>query len=59
VNVGVQVGDLQRYLDGLLAVGEDEDYGPNGLQIEGRTMVHKIISGVTAGRAPIDIDNPA
>jgi putative NIF3 family GTP cyclohydrolase 1 type 2 len=54
VSVGVQVGELQHYLDGLLAVGDFEDYGPNGLQVEGRATVRKIVSGVTASRALID-----
>lgn len=54
MNVGVPVGDLQQYLDGLLAVGDFEDYGPNGLQVEGRPTVRRIVSGVTASRALID-----
>jgi dinuclear metal center YbgI/SA1388 family protein len=54
VSVGVQVGELQHYLDGLLAVGDFKDYGPNGLQVEGRATVRRIVSGVTASRALID-----
>jgi len=54
VNVGVPVVDLQQYLNGLLAVGDYKDYGPNGLQVEGRPTVRTIVSGVTASRALID-----
>ena len=56
---GVQVGDMQRLLDDLLAVGDYKDYGPNGLQVQGRATVRKIVSGVTASRVPIGIDKPA
>lgn len=31
-----------------------QDYGPNGLQVEGRREVGKLVSGVTANRAFID-----
>ena len=31
-----------------------KDYGPNGLQVEGRPQVRKLVSGVTASRALID-----
>lgn len=31
-----------------------KDYGPNGLQVEGRPRVGKLVSGVTASRALID-----
>ena len=31
-----------------------KDYGPNGLQVEGKTEVHKLVSGVTASLALID-----
>lgn len=37
----------------LLAPERFKDYGPNGLQVEGRTQVRKIVSGVTASRALI------
>jgi dinuclear metal center YbgI/SA1388 family protein len=30
------------------------DYGPNGLQVEGKTQIRKIVSGVTASRALIE-----
>ncbi|TAN10140.1 MAG: Nif3-like dinuclear metal center hexameric protein [Burkholderiaceae bacterium] len=31
-----------------------QDYGPNGLQVEGRRAIGKLVSGVTASRAFID-----
>lgn len=40
--------------DNLLQPGNFKDYGPNGLQVEGRTEVARIVSGVTASRALIE-----
>ena len=45
---------LLTALDAELQPERFKDYGPNGLQVEGRTEVHKIVSGVTASRALID-----
>ena len=39
--------DLESYLNTLLAVDRFKDYGPNGLQVEGRAEVRRIVSGVT------------
>ena len=44
---------LQRF-DALLDPVRFRDYGPNGLQVEGRTTVRRIVSGVTASRALIE-----
>ena len=38
----------------LLQPERFKDYGPNGLQVEGRAQVQHIVSGVTASRALID-----
>ncbi|MDP9916418.1 dinuclear metal center YbgI/SA1388 family protein [Variovorax boronicumulans] len=46
--------ELLHAFDLLLAPGRFKDYGPNGLQVEGRTVVRKIVSGVTASRALIE-----
>ena len=46
--------ELQHAFDLLLAPERFKDYGPNGLQVEGRTTVRKIVSGVTASRALIE-----
>ena len=50
----VQVVELTRYLADLLAVDRFKDYGPNGLQVEGRNTIKRIVTGVTASRALID-----
>jgi len=46
--------EIESYLHTLLDVGRFRDYGPNGLQVEGRTEVRRIVSGVTASRALIE-----
>ena len=46
--------DLARAFDELLQPGRFRDYGPNGLQVEGREQVRRIVSGVTASRALIE-----
>ena len=46
--------ELDSYLATLLEVGRFRDYGPNGLQVEGKPEVCKIVSGVTASLALID-----
>lgn len=46
--------ELKSYLDGLLRVNEISDYCPNGLQVEGKDKIEKIVTGVTASQALID-----
>lgn len=46
--------ELTGYLDGLLNVSAFDDYAPNGLQVEGRVEVERLIGGVTASQALID-----
>jgi len=46
--------DLVSHLDGLLEAPRFKDYGPNGLQVEGRRSIRKVVSGVTASLALID-----
>ena len=46
--------ELLRAFDGLLGPERFKDYGPNGLQVEGRETVSRIVSGVTASRALIE-----
>jgi len=46
--------EIELHLATLLAVDGFEDYGPNGLQVEGRPEVTRLVSGVTASRALID-----
>lgn len=45
---------LADAFDALLEPGRFKDYGPNGLQVEGRAQVRRIVSGVTASRALIE-----
>ena len=45
---------LLQAFDALLQPARFKDYGPNGLQVEGRAQVRKIVSGVTASRALIE-----
>jgi dinuclear metal center YbgI/SA1388 family protein len=46
--------EIDGYLAALLGVDRFKDYGPNGLQIEGRSEVVRLVSGVTASLALID-----
>ena len=45
---------LLGVLDDLMQPAAFKDYGPNGLQVEGRPEVHKLVTGVTASLALID-----
>ncbi|THU01971.1 Nif3-like dinuclear metal center hexameric protein [Lampropedia puyangensis] len=47
-------GVLLETLSALLKPGDFEDYGPNGLQVEGKPHVRKLVSGVTACEDLID-----
>ena len=46
--------DLLQAFDTLLQPERFRDYGPNGLQVEGRAQIRNIVSGVTASRALIE-----
>lgn len=46
--------ELVATFDTLLQPARFRDYGPNGLQVEGRMQVQRIVSGVTASRALIE-----
>lgn len=45
---------LLQSFDALLQPERFKDYGPNGLQVEGKPLIRKIVSGVTASRALIE-----
>ena len=49
-----QRGEIESHLAALLAVDRFKDYGPNGLQVEGRAEVGRVVSGVTASLALIE-----
>lgn len=46
--------EIATHLDQLLDAGRFRDYGPNGLQVEGRDEVAKLVTGVTASLALIE-----
>lgn len=46
--------EIESFLNRLLNPGAFNDYGPNGLQVEGRREVRLLVSGVTASLALID-----
>lgn len=50
----MQLSRLLQELDALLTPHKVKDFCPNGLQVEGRETVTKIITGVTASQALID-----
>jgi dinuclear metal center YbgI/SA1388 family protein len=45
---------LSLYLADLLQVNRVKDYCPNGLQVQGKSTIKKIVTGVTASLALID-----
>ncbi|MGM0542172.1 MAG: Nif3-like dinuclear metal center hexameric protein, partial [Pseudomonadota bacterium] len=46
--------ELVSYLADFLAVDQYHDYAPNGLQVEGRAEIKRIVTGVTACQALLD-----
>ena len=50
----VHMKELVNYCDDLLEVYKFSDYAPNGLQVEGKAEINKIVTGVTASQALID-----
>ncbi len=53
-NGGATRAQLVAAFDGLLEPQRFKDYGPNGLQVEGRPVIRKLVSGVTASLALIE-----
>lgn len=45
---------LLATMDGLLQPRAFQDFGPNGLQVEGRLLVRKLVTGVTASLSLIE-----
>ncbi len=57
INVSSPMTDRQELLSAFNILLQPErftDYGPNGLQVEGKAQISKIVSGVTASRALIE-----
>lgn len=46
--------ELHRYLQDLLVPETFRDYAPNGLQIEGKETIQRLVTGVSANQALID-----
>ncbi|KDB52137.1 hypothetical protein X805_22660 [Sphaerotilus natans subsp. natans DSM 6575] len=53
-DAGADRDALAGWMDRLLESGRFSDYGPNGLQVEGRRRVRRVVSGVTASLALIE-----
>ena len=52
--MAIALTTLQEEADRYLNIGRINDYCPNGLQVEGRPQVRRIVSGVTASQELID-----
>lgn len=52
--MSVSLETLSAYCNELLSVQQFNDYCPNGLQVEGRTSVRRIVAGVSACQALLD-----
>lgn len=50
----IKLPDLVQYLDKLLQPNTFKDYCPNGLQVEGKTQIKTLVTGVTANQALIE-----
>lgn len=50
----MQRNELGRFLDDCLKTAQFRDYCPNGLQVEGREKIQRLVCGVTASLALIE-----
>ncbi|TKA91235.1 Nif3-like dinuclear metal center hexameric protein [Guyparkeria sp. SB14A] len=50
----VDIRELLSYCEGLLEPETYRDYAPNGLQVEGRGEIRRLVTGVTACQALLD-----
>ncbi len=50
----IDLQTLVGYTDELLEVDRFQDYAPNGLQVEGRATVRRLVAGVTASQALLE-----
>ncbi|MDZ4141675.1 MAG: Nif3-like dinuclear metal center hexameric protein [Methylotenera sp.] len=50
----VKINELAHYTQQLMQVERFNDYCPNGLQVEGKTEIRKIVTGVTASMALLE-----
>ncbi|MEP0203427.1 MAG: Nif3-like dinuclear metal center hexameric protein [Halioglobus sp.] len=52
--MAVELEQLLTYTDELLEPGRFSDYCPNGLQVQGKSRVERLVTGVTASQALLD-----
>ena len=52
--MAVKLNEIVNYTNNLLTPERYRDYCPNGLQVEGKADVSRIVSGVTASQALLD-----
>ena len=50
----VKLNELFHYTQELMQVEHFKDYCPNGLQVEGRAQIRKVVTGVTASMALLE-----
>ena len=50
----MQNSELENIVNQLLNTATFKDYAPNGLQVEGRREINKVVTGVTASQALLD-----
>lgn len=55
----VIINELTAYLQQFLQVDKFKDYCPNGLQVEGKKEIQKIVTGVTASMALLEAAHAA
>lgn len=55
----VKINDLTHYTQQLMQVERFKDYCPNGLQVEGRAEIRKIVTGVTASMSLLEAAHEA
>ena len=55
----VKINDLTHYTQQLMQEERFKDYCPNGLQVEGRAEINKIVTGVTASMALLEAAHEA
>ena len=52
--MSVKLSDILAYINTELTPELFKDYCPNGLQVEGKADISKVVTGVTASQALID-----
>jgi len=50
----VSITDLQQWLNATLRPEQFRDYCPNGLQVEGKSTIRRVLTGVTASQALLE-----